>query len=684
MTKDMKRTSYILILITAISALLLSSCAKETAVGTADGELVECTLQADVIGTGAGLDIDTKVALNADGVTPNWEEGDQILVLGADYKPVGTDGLFTLSSGQGTISGKFTGKVNVGQTAKYAIYPANAATVSGTSAVTTGKLLGATGDKTTGTIKAAVMLGSSTDGKNVTFSNACAVLKMNTGDYGKSGGDAAIKSIAVSASYGSTATPVAGAFNIDWTNLAITAASSGAENELTIELPSALQANAKDIYIPIFPLAKQGGTTAPSMKYVFTNTEDATAEVSYDFSDAIAGGVIKNLGTMQGMEFVAPGQPDNEIWYTTADGSLIDKSASADTYLSTFGANLVSNTYENGQGIMKFDGPVTKIGDYAFYDVMSDSEKEYRIYLPGLVQSIGSYAFALCYYMSYLYIPDSVTTVHSKFFKYNGAMYHPIYVETSKGIFEVRLDCDQIILGNGTVVSADWSCFSEGTLITMADGSKKPIEELEYDDEVRVWNFDEGCYDSAKILWITKRGLKVPFYTKCTFSDGSTLNVVGDLKTAHRLYNYSDRFFDHCYEIPLGKDIFTENGIVQLISREKVDKEVNYYNLITDKHINCFANGVLTSARYNNRWPIDENMKFVKDGRKIRPYREFRKVGISREWYEGMRLGEQTDSIARVKAYIDRCEKNARPRPETDQPGFFAKIWNWIKGLFRR
>ena len=318
------------------AAALLTSCAKEKAVGSAEGELIEYTLQAEVAGTGAGLDIDTKVALNSDGITPNWESGDQILVLDAAYKPVGADGLFTLSSGQGMAYGKFTGTVYAGQKPTYAIYPATAATVSGDAAVTAGTLAVPTGDDA-GSIKGAVMLGNSSDGKFFTFTNTCAVLKINTGDYGKSGStDPAIKSVKVSASYGDTATPVAGAFSIDWTTTppTITATGPSTENELTVTLPSALQTNDKDIYIPILPLPMQS-STAPSMKYVFTNTDNISEEVSYDFSAAITAGTLKDLGKAQNMKF-QPERPDlAEIQVEFNDLKIYD-SGYGGTYTSMY------------------------------------------------------------------------------------------------------------------------------------------------------------------------------------------------------------------------------------------------------------------------------------------------------------------------------------------------------------
>ena len=157
----MKKTSYILALLTAASALLLSGCAKETAQNIADEQLVEYSIQAKVDWPVAEAEDGTKVTLNSGSFTPAWEEGDEIRVLDADQKPVGKtgsedDGVFTYD----TSSGRFKGKKKMDRTPTYAIYPASAVTVSGDAAVTAGTLMVGDGDKN-GTIKGAVFLHSS-------------------------------------------------------------------------------------------------------------------------------------------------------------------------------------------------------------------------------------------------------------------------------------------------------------------------------------------------------------------------------------------------------------------------------------------------------------------------------------------------------------------------------------------
>ena len=75
--------------------------------------------------------------------------------------------------------------------------------------------------------------------------------------------------------------------------------------------------------------------------------------------------------------------PDNEIWYTSRDGNVI-----APYYDNVFGATIQSNTYNDGKGVIKFNGPVTQVGDWAFYKTKLTSMS-----LPNSVKSIGYRAF---------------------------------------------------------------------------------------------------------------------------------------------------------------------------------------------------------------------------------------------------------------------------------------------------
>ena len=93
---------------------------------------------------------------------------------------------------------------------------------------------------------------------------------------------------------------------------------------------------------------------------------------------------------------------DNEIWYTSTDGNIVTPYAT-----DIFGANIVSNTYENGQGIIKFDAPITSIGEYAFYKCNRLSS----VTIPYGVTWIGANAFQSCSKLASVTIPKSVTWI---------------------------------------------------------------------------------------------------------------------------------------------------------------------------------------------------------------------------------------------------------------------------------
>ncbi len=77
----------------------------------------------------------------------------------------------------------------------------------------------------------------------------------------------------------------------------------------------------------------------------------------------------------------------NVILYTSSNSKIVKPYKS-----DVFGANIVSNTYSNGQGVMIFDGPISKIGSEAFDNCTSLTS----VTIPDSVTSIGNYPFGGC------------------------------------------------------------------------------------------------------------------------------------------------------------------------------------------------------------------------------------------------------------------------------------------------
>jgi hypothetical protein len=111
-------------------------------------------------------------------------------------------------------------------------------------------------------------------------------------------------------------------------------------------------------------------------------------------------------------------------------------------------------------------------------------------------------------------------------------------------------------------------------------------------------------------------------------------------------------------DTPTGTVSINERGQeITLVSAEVVKESVEFYNVWTEYHLNMFAEGVLTSNRFNNTYPI-VGMKFVKDRRDTRSLQEFH--GIDPKWIHGLRLQEQTQehTAEYIKWYIhERLEK---------------------------
>ncbi len=81
--------------------------------------------------------------------------------------------------------------------------------------------------------------------------------------------------------------------------------------------------------------------------------------------------------------------PDNEIWYVMSDGTVYDVYLTTKAYgHQPFDAKVISNTYKNGYGIIKFDAPVTKINDHTFGNFWAANMTE--LYLPDCIEFLGT------------------------------------------------------------------------------------------------------------------------------------------------------------------------------------------------------------------------------------------------------------------------------------------------------
>ena len=148
---------------------------------------------------------------------------------------------------------------------------------------------------------------------------------------------------------------------------------------------------SKDFWFVIPPVEFKEGFTivvsGPTCHLEKSTTKDLTIERN-------------KLSKMSPVE-VEASIDNNCIIYTSTDGANIFLNRDA------FGATIVSNEYNNGYGIITFDGDVTSIGNWAF----SDCSGLTSITIPNSVTSIGEYAFYDCTGLTSITIPNSVTSI---------------------------------------------------------------------------------------------------------------------------------------------------------------------------------------------------------------------------------------------------------------------------------
>lgn len=115
-----------------------------------------------------------------------------------------------------------------------------------------------------------------------------------------------------------------------------------------------------------------------------TNDERSSVVTLYDKD----GNILQKINIIQSAK--SNTIANNEIWYTTTNG---EKLFPYTTEASVFGAIIVSNTYEDGKGVLVFDGDVTSIGLRAFINCTNLA----TITIPDSVTTIGICAFTRCY-----------------------------------------------------------------------------------------------------------------------------------------------------------------------------------------------------------------------------------------------------------------------------------------------
>ena len=152
------------------------------------------------------------------------------------------------------------------------------------------------------------------------------------------------------------------------------------------------------------------------------------------------------------------------------------------------------------------------------------------------------------------------------------------------------------------IVHTPPGCYSENMLIRMADGTDKPIGEVQPGDKIKSWNCIRNSdqeeivdatveYSSAGIVRVA------PKYDKYTFSNGTIIEIVN----RDRVYNIEDNKMKWMDRWEIGEHGLTYDGQeVALVSHEVINEPIKLHDFTSEYH-NFFVNGMLAGqkrARY--------------------------------------------------------------------------------------
>ena len=169
--------------------------------------------------------------------------------------------------------------------------------------------------------------------------------------------------------------------------------------------------------------------------------------------------------------------------------------------------------------------------------------------------------------------------------------------ETSAGTYTFEMPhADVTITASSGKESS--SCVASGTLITLADGTQKKVEDLTMEDVLLVFNHETGEYEAAGIIFIENDGWNDYKVITLTFSDGTTTKIIYehalfDLTLGKYVYiteqNYAD-FIGHEFAVQ------GENGF-ERVTMTDATLAVEYtgcYSLVTVYHLNYFVDGLFS------------------------------------------------------------------------------------------
>ena len=245
-----------------------------------------------------------------------------------------------------------------------------------------------------------------------------------------------------------------------------------------------------------------------------------------------------------------------------------------------------------------------------------------------------------------------------------------------------------------------YKCVAEGTLVTLADGTKVAVEELTGEEELLVWDMEKGAYSTSPILFIDHEEAALNEIIELTFSDGTQVKVIDE----HGFFNVETQKYVYLREDAykyIGQTFNKGSENVTLVDVNIYDEYVATYSPVTKNTLCLYVNGMLSmpgaTEGFANIFTV-ENMKIkapLKDldvalyG--LYTYEEFCSdvVEVPQEAFEAVNGQYLKISMAKglitkdeIKSLVNRYGVFFAQDEEVVEVSVFDKIINAIKSFF--
>jgi hypothetical protein len=155
-----------------------------------------------------------------------------------------------------------------------------------------------------------------------------------------------------------------------------------------------------------------------------------------------------------------------------------------------------------------------------------------------------------------------------------------------------------LFTSNDLTLSCTTSCLVAGTMISMADGTEKPVEMVALGDAVKIWNFQTGNFDIRPVIFIECLRNYSYKRTDIHFDDGTSVSLATSQSyfdvDALDFFTVSSMNGESCIGrrvMGMANDTLSIKTIIEVDTYDAVG---DVYEVLTAYDLNFFCDGVLS------------------------------------------------------------------------------------------